>query len=344
VVTAKRDAFVATLADFQAARTNAVNVPGTFAAVEAILPVDAFDADPPDLTATADRVVELAAYLRSRVAAVIAEAITRIDVATQRLAEADAATGQAGVDAIVAATKALLGEDAVIVPEFVLLPPLADEWEAAMAHSRTGQLTDHLLTARPYPVDDWLHGVARVREKVRSWEQVVLLTGALGRAEPSLLPIQLPHAGEPWLGLELPSGFTIPGDRLLYTAHYPVAFVKTDPQCGLLIDEWTEIIPGDAETTGIAFHHDSPDCEAPQAMLLMVPPQPTPEWRWEDVVDTLHETLDLARSRAIEPEQVDNTPFATFLPATVSSASVRGISIAINLAVNNDIVRVLGEE
>jgi hypothetical protein len=129
---------------------------------------------------------------------------------------------------------------------------------------------------------------------------------------------------------------------VLYTAHYPVAFDRTVPLCGLLVDEWTEVVPGDVETTGLVFHHDSPDCQPPQAMLLVVPPEPVPGWRWEDVVDSLHETLDLARFRAIEPVRLDDTPYATFLPATVTAASISGISIATNLAVNNGLLRALG--
>ena len=39
-------------------------------------------------------------------------------------------------------------------------------------------------------------------------------------------------------------------------------------QCGLLLDEWTELVPSARETTGIAFHFDRPNAVAPQAMLL----------------------------------------------------------------------------
>jgi hypothetical protein len=121
-----------------------------------------------------------------------------------------------------------------------------------------------------------------------------------------------------------------------------VAFDKALPVCGLLLDEWTETIPVEEVTAGLAFHHDSPDCEAPQAMLLVVPPRPVDSWIWQDVVDALHETLDLAKMRAVEPSQLDAMPFASFLPATVMAATVQGTSISANLALNNGVLKALG--
>ena len=35
---------------------------------------------------------------------------------------------------------------------------------------------------------------------------------------------------------------------------------------GLLLDEWSEIIPGTDVQTGLTLHHDRPNTEAPQSM------------------------------------------------------------------------------
>ena len=64
-------------------------------------------------------------------------------------------------------------------------------------------------------------------------------------------------------------------------------------------------IPADTETTGIAFQFDKPNAEPPQSILLATPPQFTGAWNWSDLVQTLHETLDMARLRAVEPQQLD---------------------------------------
>ena len=76
--------------------------------------------------------------------------------------------------------------------------------------------------------------------------------------------------------------------------------------------------PRTDETTGIAFHYDRPNAEPPQTMLLALPAElPRRAGEWDDLVDALHETLDLARKRAVEPRHVDATAYARFLPATI---------------------------
>jgi hypothetical protein len=119
-------------------------------------------------------------------------------------------------------------------------------------------------------------------------------------------------------------------------------FDRTQRQCGLLVDEWTEVIPAREETTGVAFHYDRPNAEPPQVMLLVTP---TSErvWEWQDLVDALNETLDMAKKRAVEPVHVDDTPYARFLPATVMATTLYQISIGANLALNNNFQAVIAE-
>jgi hypothetical protein len=133
----------------------------------------------------------------------------------------------------------------------------------------------------------------------------------------------------------------------LYTAHYGYGapFDATAPlHCGVLVDEWTEVIPRTEETTGIAFHYDRPNTEPPQTLLLALPADFTGSWDWQDLVDTLHETLDLARKRAVEPRHVDDTAYARFLPATLSSVTRYPIFQMLNLAFNNSVQFTATEE
>ncbi len=75
------------------------------------------------------------------------------------------------------AAKALFGEDFALAPRIRLPDNAADELANAWTHSVSGDLTEHLRTVagRDFPVDDWLHGVARVRDTMRHWENVELL-------------------------------------------------------------------------------------------------------------------------------------------------------------------------
>jgi hypothetical protein len=227
----------------------------------------------------------------------------------------------------------------VMVPEFSLGATRAPELQQALIAGSSGAITAHLMTDHAFPVDDWISGVARVRDKVRDWERIVLLAGAVGRFEPTMIPAQLPYrADDHWLALEYPDDYVIDGDRLLYTAHHAGLPSAVGSLCGLLLDEWTEVIPATSDTTGLAFNYDSPDSEPPQAMLLVTPPRFRGAWQWDDVVAALHETLELAKTRAVEPAHLDDTAYAQFLPATVTAATARGISIATNYARNNDVV------
>ena len=67
----------------------------------------------------------------------------------------------------------------------------------------------------------------------------------------------------------IPRSYVIDSDRLLYTCAYSVAFDPNARQCGLLLDEWTEVIPVTQRDTAITFNYNRPDNEPPQSMLLV---------------------------------------------------------------------------
>jgi len=263
------------------------------------------------------------------------------------------------VQALQDAAKALLGDEFQLIPEFELTADQGNAWENSFNDSESGSLTNYLTgtVGIDFPVDNWLYGAARVREKLHHWEHLVMLTGAFERPEPELQPIQLPYkTNDHWLALQFPynpdpatktdptQNYQFDGDRLLYTAHYAAPFQKNQRQCGLLLDEWTEVIPSDTETTGITFNYDRPNCEPPQTMLLVTPPDFTGSWQWQDLVAALNETLDMTKKRAVEPDQVDATPYAQFLPATITAVTLYQISISANLALNNKVLDILTEE
>jgi hypothetical protein len=130
--------------------------------------------------------------------------------------------------------------------------------------------------------------------------------------------------------------FKISNNTFLYTAHFAVPFDKMKPQCGIVLDEWTEVIPAARETTGIAFHYDQPNSEPPQTMLLVVPPEITGRWKWDNIILTLEETLQMAKKRAVEPSHVEKSVFAQFLPATMMAVTSYPITVSTNLATNNN--------
>ncbi|HYI09408.1 MAG TPA: hypothetical protein VEK57_10090, partial [Thermoanaerobaculia bacterium] len=284
-----------------------------------------------------------------RVAKVVLKEVEgRLAAANQRLGEAnDAAAAKARVQALDAAAKAMFGEHFTVVPRFSLGAKQGDEIGQSLAASESGALFSYLEGPEQnldFPVDTWLYGVARVREKMRAWEGMTMLAEAFGvTPAPSLTALQFPFVqdepwlaldlpiaeGEPGLTLQLPSGkLKVDGERLLYTAAMTTAFDKTAPQCGLLLDEWTEVIPARDIDTGVAFHFDRPNSEAPQAMLLVTPSDFRGKWLWSDVVDALNDTLAFAKRRAVEPDQLDQTEYSRFLPATMMAVTFGQASIS----------------
>jgi hypothetical protein len=123
----------------------------------------------------------------------------------------------------------------------------------------------------------------------------------------------------------------------LYTAHFTEPFDPAQPICGLLIDEWTEVIPGTRETTGIAFQYDRPNSEAPQSWLLALPATQDGFWSWDELLGAVIDAVESAKRRAIESAHIDTTAYSWFLPATLSAYTFPEISVSNNLLRNRRI-------
>jgi hypothetical protein len=271
-----------------------------------------------------------------RAQALFGESDRRLKAAAAILTPYAAADAIKQVKLLQEAGKALLGDDFQMVPAFKVSIAVGSEWKNGFDASDT--LLTYVNTRPnnplPLPVDEWLHGIARVREKLFHFENVVMLAGAFGQPEPSMRPVQLPfRANENWLALELDpanTANTLETERLLYTAHYSETFQPGAWQCGLLVDEWTEVIPQKEEVTGLTFHFDRPNAEPPQTWLLALPSALTGKWQWNDLLAALNETLDDARTRAVEPDAL-GPRFGALLPAVLTETSWAPITISANL-------------
>ncbi len=65
-------------------------------------------------------------------------------------------------------------------------------------------------------------------------------------------------------------------------------------------------------------------------MLLVAPTKLTGNWHWNDLVDALSYTLDAAKSRGVQPSQIDATGFASFFPAVMGAESLLPFSIVLD--------------
>jgi hypothetical protein len=172
----------------------------------------------------------------------------------------------------------------------------------------------------PLAAVTWLQRAAHVREGVSRLERTLLYAQALGSPEQLALRVaQLPHRpGDRWGALP---GEAI-GGRLSLVAQTAAAPAAGAALAGLVIDEWTEVIPARTQVTGLAFHVDQPNSRAPQAILLAVPPTEDHVWSLAALEAVVLETLDLARLRLVDLEALGRTSAALAAPAPGAAAVV----------------------
>jgi hypothetical protein len=207
---------------------------------------------------------------------------------------------------------------------FVVLfaPGSGAEIDQALAHSPA--LVGDVNAVRTF----WLQA-GRVRPALGALRFVEVYARTLGAAIPVPTMVQLPHVpAARWIGGKLASDADRPP-----SGRVSIAMLRESSPggagdwAGLLVDEWVETIPSPTEQTGIAFHYDDPGAEAPQAVLIAVPPR-VRSWSFDDLAATLLETMDLARIRLVTT--ADLAPLAQLVPTTFVAANVDNATIGVD--------------
>ncbi len=187
---------------------------------------------------------------------------------------------------------------------FVAMPLFAhdnaDELKSALAANERVQGGD------PLNVYTWFTRAARVRDPLARWSAPLSGAEVLGTGESLRLRVaQLPFdAADRWVGLPPEEGKDVQAGKLSLIVHAATTFKADQPMCGLLVDEWVEVVPSSKETTAVAFQFNPPDACAPQSVLLAVPPVPDQPWTVASLHRVLLETLDLAKLRAVDAESL----------------------------------------
>jgi len=192
------------------------------------------------------------------------------------------------------------------------------------------------LTTGPVPAPtaaerrEWLRGAALVRPPLDRYHRLTLLQRALGSTPAALRVTQVPHtSGAAWVALPFPDEAHRPSSGMLglalLGANGPLP-AAVDRWAGLLIDEWTELIPNTEEATAVAIHYDDPGAEAPQAIVVAVPPDEATHWTLEMVTGVLRETLLAARLRAVDGDLLGS--LSQMLPATYLASNPRSDTVS----------------
>jgi hypothetical protein len=205
-----------------------------------------------------------------------------------------------GAIALVAAARDTI--QAVFGRDFLFLPKVA----ATLPAPLTAQVIGDANLPRQV-----LQQLARVRPSIGRWRSMWLYGQALGALAPSLEVVQLPQTPPvtAWAGR---SGAVASGTVSLIL-HRPTQAAADQGWAAFLVDEWNETIPASVQRTTISFRHDTPIAEAPQAVLLAVPPTAAATWDTDTLIDTVRDTLILAKIRAVDSSLLDN--LRPYLPA-----------------------------
>lgn len=245
------------------------------------------------------------------------------------------------VTSVIDCMKTIFGQSFAPLPLFQIRP--AEQTYLALMASYSSTLkADHAMN--DLLMEEWLTSMARVRKNTANYEMLSILASAVDFKSfhnlRQLLPMQLPYAGdgtERWLGASVTTAAGLKEGRIAIGASVPAGYVVSGDQVGIMIDDWIDVIPAKEQTSGISFHHNQPNAKAPQCLLLGLTPQITGSWRWNDLVDMLNETLDLAKKRAVDYERISSSvvgQLPAFSMPFAQSGNLIGLSGAHIVSVN----------
>lgn len=204
-------------------------------------------------------------------------------------------------------------------------------------------------------VEEWTQSAAKVKPNLANYQKMRLYSDSLTGSETSELvvtqfPIPLPDvdAGETevevlanlrWIGMTLPDGYDIQADNLSLVLELPILETPEEDDleggyAGMVLDEWVETIPYPNVHTGVAMHYNEPNAEAANSLIMAVTPKITGQWKWDDLMDTLNETLSLAKKRAVEPDHLKKEIWGQTLPALLAAISPNDSTPSLDFARN----------
>ena len=225
----------------------------------------------------------------------------------------------------VARIRAVLGEAFVVLPRIVA--GAGTELGRAFA-AGDGRFGGDRTAPRT-----WLQRIASVRRNVERL-QTVQLYGAVGGRPGDVAVAQLPFTeNERWVALPPSPATRVPPGRLSLVAYTPETLQPAGALAGLFVDEWVEVVPNEREVTGIAFNFDEPAAQPPQTILVAVAPPGAPRWGVDLLEAIVLETLDLARLRAVTPEQLaSQTDLDQVLPALYFALNLENDTVSTDFA------------
>lgn len=256
---------------------------------------------------------------------VISQLREKFDQAIKMIGEsANASSTEEELELLLNGAKFIFGPSFKIMPRFNFKN--VDELDLAFKNHDT-----ILNGSDPLAVDEWLQSLSAVRPATDNYITATLLAESFEHPVPKTIIAQLPFSEDDrWIALPLKNGQSFNGPKLALAMNIFKGYEIKAGQFGLLLDDYVEKIPHKECTTGIVFNYDQPNSEPPNSLILAITPEITGNWKWQDLVDILDETLEMAKKRAVEPDQLNETPIAHLIPAIVAAYNFPGLTIGMN--------------
>jgi hypothetical protein len=244
------------------------------------------------------------------------------------------ATGAISADTISAAINQLrivFGRNTLVVLPGAVPPGAGELGQSLSALDRPLNINDATTFDAHQAPGRYLQQAARVHERLAAWRRFGLYAGARGTASPRVSVAQLPFiAGEDWAGRSAPSDSRT--SLLFVSANGQTALPNsTQTWRGLLLDQWTEIVPGTTAETGLAFHYDSQNSEAPQVILMAIQSGQPGNWSLTELQTIVNETLDLAQIRPVDSDLV---ALGQLVPPICLASNPQNLVVSTNIGPN----------
>lgn len=210
------------------------------------VPLDS-DTEKKDLSSETEAILRLRTSIQEKISLLVKDIQARDAKVTALFTAAENKTAVNDIlNLLLQAGKQVLGEELILLPKFKFSASQGQEIQNAIQPAAIDQLLKYQVNTlkNKFPVDDWLYSMARIKEKMFHWENITFLTEAFNTQKLPLTPLQFPYqTNNSWLAMEFPTNYVFENERLLYTAYFDSVFDKSGWQCGLLVEDWTEVIP-----------------------------------------------------------------------------------------------------
>ena len=210
----------------------------------------------------------------------------------------------------------LYGEDLPVFPQYIL--PNAKDVLASWNDDKL------LERAGDFAIEEWLQGIAPVFDNAGYYLGLQVFRESMGASAANniLKIIQVPFVYDQanvWAGGPLPLGYQLPSGTVSLAMETMRPLANNQLVGGFVFEEWREKIPQREHNAGVAIHYQQPDYAEPaQALILAVPAQIKGNWTWDELMQTIQDTMQLARKRAVTPLAYQNTWLNQFLPALIA--------------------------